>query len=171
MAGKKVKNADPLTGNPNYVDHKTAGLGRTIFELEERPIFQPGNFSFTPAPGDDPRGVGSSISLNSDLFDSQGNLVATKEATYTAIKERGNGDIVARGEEIITFLDDGDKIFTSGKYNRTDNEAGETSRLRIVGGTGDFDDAKGFTSFTQLGEPGQGLYDSIFVIVGTPDLI
>lgn len=105
------------------------------------------------------------------MFDLQGNLVATKEATYTAIKELGNGDIFARGEETITFLDDGDRIFTSGEYNRTDNEAGETNILRIVGGTGDFDDARGYSSFTQLGEPGQGLYDNTLVIVATPDLI
>ena len=166
MTGKKAKNIDPLTGNKNYVDPKTAGLGRTTFEFEEITT------NFIPIDnGDGVRGVGDSILVEADLLDPQGNLVATKEATYTVIKERGNGDIIAEGEETITFVDDGDRIFTFGKYNRTDNEAGETSRLRIVGGTGDFDDAKGFTSFTQTGTPGSGLFDNTLVIVGTPDLI
>ena len=161
-----AKNVDSLTGS-NSVNSEAAGLGRTIIEFEEAST----SFKFIDN-GDGERGVGDTIKVGANLSDPDtGEVIATKEATYTAIKQRGNGNIIAQGEETITFLDDGDKIFTSGKFSQTDNEAGETNKLRIVGGTGDFENAKGFEFFTQIGDAGAGSYDGTLFIVGTPDSI
>ena len=162
-----AENIDPLIENTTDVNPETVGLGRTTLEFDEVTT------SFIPTDnGDGERGIDDFINVTANLLDPvTGQVIATKEATYTAIKQRGNGDIIARGEETITFLDDGDQIFISGKFNQTDNEAGETNKLRIVGGTGDYENAKGFEFFTQTGDAGTGLYDSTLVIVGTPDLI
>ena len=157
-------NTDLITGNSTGVSFEAARFELSILQFEEVTTL------FIPTDnGDGERGVGDSIFVKADLFEPDtGEIVATKEATYTAIRQGDDGDIVAEGQETITFLEDGDRIFTSGQYNQTDNEAGETSTLGIVGGTGDYENVKGLEFFTQTGDAGTGLYDSTFVIVDTP---
>ncbi|MBW4560921.1 MAG: hypothetical protein KME32_07120 [Mojavia pulchra JT2-VF2] len=114
--------------------------------------------------GEPGRGVGDVINVTSNLFlEGTNTLIGTKQSEFTAIRQLGNGEIIAEGKEII-HLPDGD-IYTLGQFSQTANEAGATNRLKIVGGTEAYSKANGFEYFTQAGNAGTGLYNTSLVIL------
>jgi hypothetical protein len=99
--------------------------------------------------------VGEGISFEANLYELGTNvfddipdeIIGTKSANYTVIRQLGNGDIILQGEETITIGKD--QIFTAGTLNARGLEAQKPQRLEIVGGTGIYENLEGIEELVQ----------------------
>lgn len=114
--------------------------------------------------------IGEGPSFNSNWYapgtdlsdDEPDKVLATKTAGYKVFAQLGNGDLIGEIEETIQFVDGsfaGDKIFTTGFLIAGLAPSGGTTTLRIIGGTGSFEDIRGVENIIGVGPSMPGVFD------------
>lgn len=135
--------ADSLLGTATQDSAKMAAF----FQLREDGIEEKFNFTFVGQPGVfDSIGDGGSYSAY--LFDSNGNIAGTKDASFILNQQLENGDLLASVQETIN-LPEG-QIFTQGTINATAVEHLIPQSIPIVGGTNIYSGAFGIETVRQL---------------------
>ena len=109
------------------------------------------------------KSIGDGGVYTSNLFDTNGNLVGTKDTSYTFTEQLGNQQILASTQENINLS--GGTIQTQGTTNVTLGEQLIPQSLTVVGGTGIYEGASGLET-VRLSELGVfGVFDISLLIV------
>ena len=118
-----------------------------FFQFREDGIEETFNFTFEGQPGVfDSIGDGGSYSAY--LFDLNGNIAGTKDASFILNQQLENGDLLASVQETIN-LPEG-QIFTQGTINATATEHLIPQSIPIVCGTSLYSGAFGIETVRQL---------------------
>ena len=107
--------------------------------------------------------IGDGGVYTSNLFDNNGNLIGTKDTSFTFTEQLGNQQVLALTQENINLS--GGTIQTQGTTNVTLGEQLIPQSLTVVGGTGIYEGAFGLET-VRLSELGViGVFDISLLIV------
>lgn len=92
--------------------------------------------------------VGEGATYEADLFNESGDPVGTSFVEFEIAREKRNGDLIARVEDVLDF-GDGNTLTLKGRLNVQKFEDLQPARLRVADGEGIFEGAKGRAILTQ----------------------
>ena len=107
--------------------------------------------------------IGDGGVYTSNLFDNNGNLIGTKDTSFTFTEQLGNQQVLALTQENINLS--GGTIQTQGTTNVTLGEQLIPQNLTVVGGTGIYDGAFGLETVRQSELGVLGVFDISLLIV------
>lgn len=107
--------------------------------------------------------IGDGGVYTSNLFDTNGNLVGTKDTSFTFTEQLANQQVLALTQENINLT--GGTIQTQGSINVTLGEQLIPQNITVVGGTGIYDGAFGLETVRQSELGVIGVFDISLVIV------